>query len=126
MAVDLPASFRQNLSQPLLPWITPRNTIEIQKGYRIRRTQFGDGYQHKRPDGINIQQERTSLTYILTASQRDTLITFIDGLEGSTNIKYTLPNESVVKIWEITSVSQKMVDNTAWEVSLELNRVYEP
>ena len=82
------------MALPVLP-IEPYNTLRVNRTPRVRRIQFGDGYQQRVADGIHNNPQRWSVSY---ERQRgvdiETLEAFFTGLGGVDAFQWTPPGES--------------------------------
>ena len=59
---------------------------------RVKTVRFGDGYEQRIPDGINIQPEIWSLQFANRVSTEiDAIETFLTALKGSTYFQWTPP-----------------------------------
>lgn len=71
---------------------------------RVLRAQFGDSYSQRSPDGINPVVANVTLDWpLLLPADADTIEAFFAAKQGATAFRYTLPLESVEKIWTCAS-----------------------
>lgn len=65
---------------------------QLEKKPRVRRAQFGDGYQQRVGDGINTQPESWSLTFSArTPAERDEIMSFLEARGGIEAFLWTTP-----------------------------------
>jgi phage-related protein len=93
---------------------------------RVLTAQFGDGYQQRLGDGINIAPEEWQLTFSArTAAERDTILAFLSARNGVESFDWTSPAGTVGKFVcpEWSYVPNKAVANT---VTALFRQVFEP
>lgn len=92
---------------------------------RVRMAQFGDGYQQRVGDGINIRAESWQLTFSArTASERDTILSFLQARNGVESFDWTSPFGTTGK-WvcaEWSGSANNAVTNT---VTAKFDQVFE-
>lgn len=70
----------------------------LDKKPRVRTAQFGDGYQQRVADGINIAPESWSLTFSARATaERDTILAFLEARNGVEAFLWTSPRGTAGK-----------------------------
>lgn len=91
---------------------------EKQKTFRVKSTQFGDGYQEDSQDGINNVVKSGSLTFVgLTTTEKETLETFLDARAGYDPFWIQLPGESSNTLIKVSSYSTRTIGGNYWELS---------
>lgn len=75
----------------LEPTIASMKTVE----YRVKRVQFGNGYYQIAGDGINNNMEEWSVQWeALSATDKETIIAFLEARGGYDNFTWTAPDSS--------------------------------
>lgn len=60
--------------------------------FRIRRAQFGDGYEQRAPDGLNYVRRSWSVTWsVIPEESRDMLMDFFRQMAGVYSFEWALP-----------------------------------
>lgn len=74
------------------PPVTPSYSSSSKSQYRVKRTEFGDGYDQVMGDGINTRIETWNLTWNgLRSSEADAIEDFMDARGGSEQFEWTTP-----------------------------------
>lgn len=73
--------------------------------FKVIKTQFGNGYSQRRPDGINNRMENLSITWeYVSAAQKTTILAALDATDGSDYITYN-SNRYIVSEYNISEQS---------------------
>jgi phage-related protein len=93
---------------------------------RVRRTQFGDGYENRITWGLNANPKEWSLTFAeRTNTERDQILAFLDARAGSESFDWTPPRGTAGKYvcseWQVTLTAFNF--NT---VTATFRQVFEP
>lgn len=76
----------------------PDYGVQLSVKPRVRQAAFGDGYTQRVADGINTQAEEWALTFSArTASERDTILVFLEARNGVESFDWTSPAGTVGK-----------------------------
>lgn len=70
---------------------SPDYSSSVSKKPRIKKMQFGDGYEQRLSDGINTNPEEWSLTFKRSPSQITAIDNFLSQREGLYPFKWTTP-----------------------------------
>lgn len=93
---------------------------------RVRVTAFGDGYEQRVADGINVRAQSWNLQFNnRTNTETANILTFLEARNGVEAFDWTPPNGSAIKVvcreWTKT-VSRNNLNN----VSATFQQVFEP
>lgn len=78
--------------------VTPDFGVSLTEEPRVLRSRFGDGYEQRVGDGINIRPQVWSLRWsVRTASERDTILAFLRAENGITPFDWTPPGGTAGK-----------------------------
>lgn len=105
--------------------IAPDYGVQVSERPRVLTAQFGDGYQQRVGDGINIAPEQWDLRFsVRTAAERDSLLAFFAARNGVESFDWTSPVGTVGKFVcpEWTYVPISVTNNT---VSAKFVQVFE-
>lgn len=84
----------------LTPPVQPSYSAVRETMYRIKQSNFGDGYTQRAGDGINVVQRKFTMDFEnMLPADYDTLQAFFDGLYGVLPFYYTLPLEVTQYAW---------------------------
>lgn len=76
--------------------VAPDWGAQLTKKPRVRAARFGDGYEQRVGDGINIDQEKWSLTFsVRTNAERDVILQFLQARGGIEAFDWTSPSGTV-------------------------------
>lgn len=109
----------------------PREPSVKSYGYsqapRIFRTDFGDGYSQRVPDGINNAPRSLKMKLQnLTVIERDAVLEFIEAKRGAGAFYYQPPNEGVLLIWSCPKWSvSPMLNKQLWEIDLNFTQEFD-
>jgi len=70
----------------------PRYGASVENTPRVRRAQFGDGYQQRVGDGINTLKRKWSVSFKLDLAEMDAIDAFLKATEGELSFDWTPPN----------------------------------
>ena len=109
---------------PLTSLISQSSTRR--RTYKTLRAQFGNGYAQTAPDGINNVMDVWEVTYEnLTQSERDSLITVLDTVQGWDVLTWQAPGDATTKKWRVTPDGwSESTTGTLWTVSFSLEQTY--
>ena len=75
------------------------SSIDYSDTYRTLTAKFGDGYEQFSPDGINTKETTYTLKWtILSLSDYNTLVAYLDTQTPSVAFNWTDPNTQTVKV----------------------------
>lgn len=78
--------------------IAPDFSSEVDEKPRVLSSQFGDGYQQRAGDGINIRAQVWNLTFASrTSTERDAILAFLRARNGIESFDWTAPDGVVGK-----------------------------
>jgi len=105
---------------------TPSFQATESSGPRVRKTQFGDGYEQRVQFGLNTNPKEWSLTFLnRTDTERDQILAFLDARGGSESFDWTTPygasGKFVCEQWQTTLLNCN--NNT---VTATFRQVFEP
>lgn len=110
---------------PTFTWTASYDVSESHKP-RVRKTQFGDGYEQRTRFGLNTDPEEWDLSFSeRTAAERDEIRNFLAARGGVESFDWTPPWGSAGKFvceeWDVSA--SNCVSNTA---RATFRRVFEP
>lgn len=93
---------------------------------RVRKTQFGDGYEQRVRFGLNTNPKEWSLTFAERSdAERDAILAFLDARGGAESFDWTAPRggagKYVCEEWQVTLRACNF--NT---IQAKFRQVYEP
>lgn len=106
--------------------IAPSFATQLDEEPRVLAAQFGDGYQQRVGDGINIRARKWAVVFNdRTATERDAILAALRGENGITAFNWTDPlgytGKFVARKW-----SSSLVNAVASTVSTTFEEVFEP
>jgi len=100
--------------------------VNLTKEFRVLRSDFGDGYSQRTPDGLNIEIEKWSLIWNnITLAQKDIIINFLDARQGAEAILFTMPGEDTAKKWICASYKYTPFSSAYYRIDATFERVYD-
>lgn len=95
--------------------------------FRIIKSQFGDGYSQRTPDGINNRLESWNLVWDnITEADKFTLVSQFDSIGGSDYVTWTSFNGTVGK-WILgeDGYSFSLKGGNIWSVTAQITQVFD-
>ena len=74
-------------------WI-PRYSVSKTVAPRVRKTDFGGGYEQRSGDGLNTQRQEWTLEFVSDATTITNIENFLLETEGVTNFTWTPPRQT--------------------------------
>lgn len=71
----------------------PRINAEADTSFRVRKAQFGDGYEQVSGDGLNTKKQQWSLNFTGNESYISAITDFLDSHEGTRAFQWKPPLE---------------------------------
>ena len=114
-------------------YATPDKQLTKTSNPRVLSAKFGDGYEQRIADGINVLEETYSLSFRnRTKEEIDDIVAFLDTKQNVTNFTLTLPDsnnttrsgERDVKVVATTYSVNYTYDNF-YSLNVSLRRVFE-
>lgn len=94
--------------------------------FRTRSIKFGDGYEQRAKDGINIIQESWSVTFTLNYSQKEALESILKEAAGVGIVDWQPPGASQQKQWLVRSYQVNRFSDNLFEIPCTLELLNEP
>lgn len=92
---------------------------------RVLISVFGDGYQQRVGDGININKQIWDLNFVgLTDAQADSIESFLLAANGISNFDWTTPKGELIKVI-CKSMPRTYVEPDVNEMNLTFEQVFE-
>ena len=92
---------------------------------RVRNVQFGDGYQQRSADGINVAGDSWSLTFAnRTDSEAGLILAFLEARNGLESFDWTPPGGSLQR-WVCPEWSKSPTNFGATTITARFVRVFE-
>jgi phage-related protein len=105
---------------------TPSFTATEQSQPRVRRVQFGDGYEQRLRYGLNTDPKTWRLTFAnRTDTERDNILGFLEARAGVESFDWTPPRGDAGK-YVCSQWSMDMLSCNNNTVTAEFMEVYEP
>ena len=106
--------------------IAPSFSSSVAEQPRVLMSKFGDGYEQRIGDGINIRPQEWSLTFAnRTNAERDAILAFLRAENGVTSFDWTPPGGAAGKFvcpqWQVSL--ENAVTST---VTATFRQVFEP
>lgn len=93
---------------------------------RVRMAKFGDGYEQRSKDGINVNPRKINLTWPnLSPAQKDLLINFVRARMGAQAFYWTPPGESTAIKVKCPSWTLRRASGPWWSISCEFVEVFD-
>ena len=87
-------------------WL-PDTGATLSKEPRVRKAQFGDGYEQRAPDGLNANLQKRALSFSgRSLAECDAIASFLDAQAGVTAFYYTHPRD-IQRLWLCRSWSSQ-------------------
>ncbi len=97
-----------------------------QKEHRVLSASFGDGYSQRVLDGLNTVIESWDMNWeVLTLSEKDVIVNFLDSMAGYKAFGYTMPGETVRKKWICKKYSATPLARGIYSLTATFERVYD-
>ena len=91
-------------------YITPDKGLTRTKTPKVLVAAFGDGYEQRRPDGINNVKEELSLTFVnRTKEVIDDVCAFLDATKGVTKFSLFVPDSNVTSAVGNAAIGEKEI-----------------
>lgn len=91
-----------------LPAIPATYSPSVTPEFSVDTTKFGDGYELRRPSGLNSVSETWSVSWdALTRPQYETLYSFLVARKGVEAFSWRAPWDAAVKAWVCTAMSSR-------------------
>ena len=101
------------------PSIAPSTGSDEKRSYKVRKTNFGDGYQQRVADGLNSARTVWNLSFQgLTTTDANTVEAFIEARGGHESFYWTPPNGSQGR-WVCEGLSRVEEGNAHASISVQ-------
>ena len=101
---------------PTMP--SPEWGVQVQTRSNVKRVQFGDGYSQRISYGLNSLHKSINLRWRnIDQEERDTVIEFLEARKGAESFFYTLPGESIARLWSCAQWQERLVDYRIYEIN---------
>lgn len=106
--------------------LPPSPSTAPRKNFRVLRADFGDGYSQRTPDGLNVQMEEWTMVWSnVTLAEKNVITNFIDSLQGVGAFYYTMPGESIQKVWSCDAITATPDGYNNFQLSATFKREYD-
>ncbi len=116
------------MTTDMIPDIGRQPSYGLQRStvHNINKTQFGDGYEQRRPDGINTNRRIYSVTWgTLSKSQYDTLYEFLSGRKGVYAFLWPVPDSGELVKVVAEEISDTYTAYNRYTLTCRLREVFE-
>lgn len=112
------------VAMPLTSFLDQSSSMK--RSFRVKKVEFGNGYEQVAPDGINSVHDEWQVAYPnLTVGERDTVLTALNTVQGWDYLTWTAPGDIEQKKWRITDSGYSMQTNgDLWSISLTVKQIY--
>ena len=109
------------------PSIAPSTGSDEKRSYKVRKTQFGDGYQQRTTFGLNQDPKVWSLTFNVDDEDADEIETFLEarGQDGA-SFDWSPPDTTTTFKWICRSFNREMFDSDRSRITASFEEVFEP
>lgn len=109
------------------PAVTPTYGAEKTSAPKVRRVQFGDGYEHRLTVGLNQNPKVWALTFNVSETDADTIEAFLDARAAdSDSFDWTPPGEASSYKWVCYEWSKSIPYNNRATLNATFVQVFEP
>lgn len=103
----------------------PRVNASAEVTYRIRKTQFGDGFTQVAGDGINSKRQEWALEFVGTESYIRQIKDFLDNKAGISSFFWT-PPLGTKTLWRCESYKPTQIDRNNFSLSCTFVQSFAP
>jgi len=104
----------------------PSYSVSLSVEPRVLKSKFGDGYEQRGGDGINIIVRKWSLDFSMRYQDEiDPIVAFLDAQAGITAFDWTPPYGDAGK-WVCDSYTQRVEKGNMYSLSATFREVFEP
>jgi phage-related protein len=94
--------------------------------FRIKASEFGDGYRQRSGDGLNARGENVTLAWDhIDTTDADAITAFLDARGGWEAFDYTLPDEVTARKWTCESYSKSWEAKDLWRLTATLKEEFD-
>ena len=109
------------------PSIAPVFSLSKKSQPKIRRTAFGDGYEHRTVFGLNNNPKEWSLTFNVNNTDASTIEAFLDAQAATgASFDWTPPDSSVSYKWVCESWNKEVQAPNFNVIDMTFRQVFEP
>lgn len=109
------------------PSIAPTFGAQKQSSPKIRKVQFGDGYQQRVTFGLNQNAKKWSLTFMVNDTDADTIEAFLDARAADADsFEWTPPGEVTAGRWVCMEWNRELIGDQFNSISTTFEQVFEP
>lgn len=103
------------------------DNYEWQEQPRVHIVRFGDGYEQRSPDGLNVRPRTLSLDWPnLVQSEKDTLVDFLRARNASGAFWWVPPGEAQAIKVKAPNWSVRRTSGPYWSVTVNFEEVFDP
>ena len=101
-------------------------SASMKRSFRVKKAEFGNGYEQVAPDGINPARDEWSIPYVnLTSGERDTVLAALNAVQGWDYLTWLAPGDIDAKKWRMTEQGYSMSsDGNLWTINVNLRQIY--
>ncbi len=115
MALNFPLSYG-----PVFP-------VEVEKKPRNNVSAYGDGYEQRSGDGINIIKPETEVVWTsLTKAEMDTVDAFLTARAGQEGFLWTYPGDSAATKWVCDKWKPRFIGPGNYGINASFRRDFNP
>jgi phage-related protein len=109
------------------PSIAPTFGAQKQSAPKIRKTQFGDGYQQRMTFGLNQNPKVWSLVFMVKDADATTIENFLDARAADAeSFDWTPPKETTSYKWTCMEWTRELMGDGFNSINATFSQVFEP
>lgn len=103
----------------------PVNSPQATVTFRVKKAQFGDGYEQRSGNGINNKEATWPLEFVGNKIQMQAIMTFFDNQEGYKAFIWT-PPVGGQSLWNVENYTMTPAGGNTYKVSAEFMQAFAP
>ena len=108
----------------LLPF-QPQHTSSFNVKPKVKTVSFADGYEQRFLNEIHSLRKEYQLTFTLTKTDGDTLLSFLENLKGINNFQWQGPDDAQAVNYVCQEWTYTLIPFDLMQLQLNIRRVYE-
>jgi len=109
----------------VLPTSANMTSANLSESCRVLTSGFGDGYEQRFTDGLNMIKQTFNVTYTDTSTNINTIYDFLKNLGGVDIFQWTPPRQSTELDWTCAKWSRKFVGSDVDQLTATFIQVFD-
>ena len=109
----------------VLPF-APQFSSRAKRQPRVRKSGFGDGYEQRTADGLNVIRDEWDLVFTLKRADAESLLSFFDGLQGVSRFQWTAPGQSQALNYICDDWNYQLLSTGAMTINAHIYQDFNP